>query len=357
MSSEYVIKSLQFLHIPQRMFNIISCERNAKLVASALDLLVEMLRDKPLVCAGLSSTGAEFIRSAIFVLEKVSEPEYFMSEIDEEVKHLACSALQFCSVAISAFDPGEELAGRISLLFEDFFSDDRYRIMTIRAIYTVSYYQPAIAATYFANSIPCIMHAVTSAPLPLCVFENCIGVMNNFADFSVQLATSICLLPEFTAIPIIPESKNFTVLMTTLLRVATETSNSDMLLQLRIVIEHFSPVILDGFSGNEYSERVSCLRLTHQMLATSDMSIIRCLFPDDRPDFVHTLLDMAESLDREVLELCAESILILLRTQVSVNVEEILLSYDISEIVSNSDHGTNKTALAFQRITEILNSY
>lgn len=357
MSSEHVIKSLQFLQLHQKMFNIISCERNANIVTSAIDVLVEMLDEKPLVCANLGTSGRHVIESAVFVLEKVSsETDYFIEEIDTGLKNLISSALRLFSVAISVFDPGTERAEEISGLFEDFFSDDRYRMMTIQAMYTVSYYQPAIASTCFSNAIPCIMHGISSTPLPPEVFESCIGVMNNLADFSAELATAICLSPDFIEIPIISGSKNFPILMTTLLRAAVATSNSDMLLQLHGKFEQFAPEIFDGFSRNKFSERVSSLRLARQMLETADMSIIGYLFPENSPDFIYTLLDMAESLDREVLELCAESILILLRIYTEIDIRDILLSYDISDIVSSCRDCTNKTVLAFQAISEILNA-
>ena len=365
MADDDVLKSLMYLHVHQMLFNIVSSERTVDLVITCIELLTEMISDKPLVCQALDGYG--FIEAPLFTLQKCfHEPGCYCSDADDDVaiRQLTNTSFVLLSSALSVFSVcDDKLCTVRDLVDEALCMSPATSAAAVRAVYTVSFCQPEVAMRMFSDSCEAFARFCLQSQ-NASLTEYALGFLSNLCNSDSATAASICCSEMFLSLE--PGAwwnerchANYLTLLTNIVRVSLNDSGepSSPLIQIRLKCKHIRDYCLTVMRECPFKDKVKACDVVCRLIETEDSEILSVLFPDQ--SVLDEMLSLLESHDQTTIEICAGAILILLgRSPLGgmIDVAEIIRYHPISSSIHEASNISRKAALALQAIDSLLNA-
>ena len=363
MADDDVLKSLLYLHVHQMLFNIVSSEKTIDIVITSIELLTEMISDKPLVCQTLDGDG--FIQAPLFTLQKCfHEPGFYCSEVEDDValRQLTSMSFVLLSSALSVFSVCDDKLSTVrDLVDEALCMNPTTLAAAVRAIYTVSFCQPGVAMRMFSDSCEsftqfCLQGQNSS------LTEYALGFLSNLCNSDTATAVSICCSEMFFSLEPgewwnVHCHTNYLTLLTNIVRVCVNDEPGSALIQIRLKCKQIREYCLNVMRQCPFQEKVKACDVVCRLIETEDSEILSVLFPDQ--SLLEEMLSLLESHDQIAIEICASAILVLLgRSPLGgvIDVGKIIRDHPISSSIHEAMSISRKAALALQAIDSLLNS-
>lgn len=360
MAPEHVLRSLLSLHIHHILFNVISSERQLDIVVTCLELLTEMISEKPLVCQSVDGTG--FVEAPVFTLRTVFEdPESYHCDSSVGLHQLVNGSFVLLSTALSVFTVSQEKLSEICELFKSgFYLDTIAQVAALRAVYTVSFAQPEVAAEILGD-----LRDPLISNLPNCqnrlILEHSLGILSNLCQSQVPFACCVCSSDVFLNLQ--PNElwndnchANYLSLLANIISACLH-NNSDMIIHIRGKCKEIHDYCLQVMREHPFEQKVKACKVCCKLIYTEDTVIFQELFQDNT--IIEEMLNLLDSRELFTINQLAKAMLILLRHSPingSIDIRQIILENPISSTINEIEGISGKTAMTLQAIDEILRS-
>ena len=360
MAPEHVLRPLLSLHIHHILFNVISSERQLDIVVTCLELLTEMISEKPLVCQSVDGTG--FVDAPVFTLHTMFEdPESYHCDSPVGLHQLVNGSFVLLSSALSVFTVSQDKLSEICELFKSgFYMDTITQIAALRAVYTVSFAQPEVAAEILGDLRDPLISNLPNCQNPL-ILEYSLGILSNLCHSQAHFACYVCSSDMFLNLQ--PTEfwndnchANYLSLLANLSSACLH-NNAEMIVPLRRKCQEIHNYCLQVMQEHPFAHKVKACKVCCKLIYTEDTMIFQELFQDDT--IIEEMLNLLDSRELFTINQIAKAMLILLRHSPingSIDIRQIIRENPISSTIYEIEGISGKTALTLQAIDEILRS-
>jgi hypothetical protein len=309
MADDLTLRACCYLQPHQVLLDVVSSSRRPRIVCSALELLKEMVTDKPNVCEVLD--GDRFLIAPQFVLAGIARFEF---DDDSDRVHLIGAAFDLLGQSLSVFSAPPEMLTDLSLLFLMFIGD--FKTIVVHAIYAVSYAQSQLSLELFHGAIPTLLGLSAEHGENQSLVGSCLGILNNFGHFDDRVALEIA-----AAITVVPNESwqaeaqaNFLMLQETLLLALIGADRDSQQYERGIArFEEQAPILRElcvGLATScDFAIRLLAVSVLCRMIGTAHPPIAEVIM--EGTESLMAIVELLECGEVAVIEMCARALLAL----------------------------------------------
>jgi hypothetical protein len=315
MADDHVLRSLCYLQAHQVLFDIVGSDRLARRVCCALELLGEMVDDKPSFCMAVD--GDNFIEAPCFVLRLLADANScFLSQREEEDHsehaHLIGASFDLLAKALSVFSAPPQLLSDVQSMAMAFWNrpNEINKYVVIHAIYSLSYAQSRLSLTLFGGMLPVVLENLGDRNQTFIGYA--LGLFNNWVqeDFTVGYV----FLRSNAFFTIVPSKQwnnettaNFIRLHNSLLQLVPQCPESIPF--YREIAGPLKFLCLEIAELSDFRNKIDSVCLLCALIQTADAEIIGILL--ETKDVLMAILDLLVCEDPSVVISCVPSLLTL----------------------------------------------